>query len=109
MPPDEPGPPDGSPVSAELLDLLYRSGSKAPALAATLHQWQDVTAMLSRTPDAARGIGHGGFGSFLDAVSERVPRTHTVATVRTGGYGRYRIDYLAAGMPPVRRRGDHGR
>jgi hypothetical protein len=94
MPPDEPGPPDPSPVSDEVLYLLYRSGSEAPGLGATLHQWQDTAAVISRIPDTARDIGYGGVGSFLDAVGDRVPRTHTVATIRVGGHGRYRIDYV---------------
>jgi hypothetical protein len=94
MPPDEPEPPDPSPVSDEVLYLLYRSGSEAPELGATLHQWHDVAAMMSRIPDTARGIGYGGVGSFLDAVSDRVPRTHAMATIRADGHGRYRIDYV---------------
>ncbi len=28
------------------------------------------------------------------AARERVPRTHMVATIRTGGHGRYRMDYI---------------
>lgn len=94
MPPGEPEPPDPSPVSGEVLYLLYRSGSEAPELAAALHQWDDIPALMSRIPDTARDMGYGGLGSFLDAIGERVPRTHTVAAIRTGGHGRYRVDYL---------------
>jgi len=94
MPPDEPGPADPSPVSDELLNLLYSNGSRTPELTATLHQWRDVAAVASRiVPEAARGMGSGGFGRLVDANGERVPRTHAMATVRTGGQGRYRIDY----------------
>jgi len=94
MPPGEPTPPDPSPVSDEVLYLLYRSGSEAPELAAALHQWDDIPAMMSRIPDTARDMGYGGLGSFLDAIGERVPRTHTMAAIRTGGHGRYRVDYV---------------
>jgi hypothetical protein len=94
MPPDEPGPADPSPVSDELLYLLYRNGSQTPELTATLHQWQDRAAVMSRViSEVAPGMGEGGFGRLLDATSEREPRSHTMATVRTGSHGRYRIDY----------------
>jgi hypothetical protein len=94
MPPEEPEPLDPSPVPDELLYLLYRNGSEAPELAATLHQWSDIPAMMSRIPDSARDMGYGGLGSLVDALGERVPRTHLVAAMRTGGHGRYRIDYV---------------
>jgi hypothetical protein len=94
LPADEPEPPDPSPVSDDLLYLLYKSGAEAPELTGTLHQWCDVTAMVSRAPDSAREIGHGGLGRLLDAAGERISRTHTAATVRTGGLGRYRVDYV---------------
>jgi hypothetical protein len=94
MPPDEPGPADPSPVSDELLYLLYRSGSHTPELTATLHLWQEMAAVMSRViSEVAPGMGEGGFGRLLEASSEREPRIHTMATVRTGSHGRYRIDY----------------
>jgi hypothetical protein len=94
MPPDEPGPADPSPVSDELLYLLYRNGSQTPELTATLHLWQETAAVNSRViPEAAPGMGEGGFARLLEATSEREPRNHTMATVRTGSHGRYRIDY----------------
>jgi hypothetical protein len=94
MPPDEPGPPDPSPVSDEVLYLLYRTGSQTPELTATLHEWLEVAALLTQIPDAARGVGYGGVGNLVDAVGSRTPRAHTAARVRTGGHGRYRIDYV---------------
>jgi hypothetical protein len=94
MPPDEPGPADPSPISDELLYLLYRNGSQTPELTATLHLWQEMAAVTSRVVmEAAPGMGHGGFGRLLEASSEREPRSHTMATIRTGSHGRYRIDY----------------
>jgi hypothetical protein len=95
MPPDEPGPADPSPVSDELLYLLYRGGGQTPELTATLHVWQEWAAVMSRViSEVAPGMGEGGFGRLLEASSEREPpRTHTMATVRTGSDGRYRIDY----------------
>ena len=109
MPLDEPEPPDPSPVSDEVLHLLYRSGSKTPELTATLHQWDDIPAMTSRVPATARDMGYGGLGSLLDALGERVPRTHTVAAIRTGGHGRYRIGYVIhPGQRPPKAVADDG-
>jgi hypothetical protein len=94
MPPDEPGPADPSPVSDELLYLLYRNGSQTPELTATLHLWQERAAVTSRViPEVAPGMGEGGFARLLEATSEREARSHMMATVRTGSHGRYRIDY----------------
>jgi hypothetical protein len=94
MPPDEPGPADPSPVSDELLYLLYRSGSQTPDLTATLHLWQEMAVVMSRLiPQVAPGMSEGRFGRLLEANSKREPSTHMMATVRTGSHGRYRIDY----------------
>jgi hypothetical protein len=102
MPPDEPGPADPSPVSDELLYLLYRTGSQTPELTATLHVWQDMAAINSRViSEVAPGMGDGGLGGLLEASNEREPpRTHTMATVRTGSHGRYRIDYAVRPREP---------
>ncbi len=52
---DGPLPADGPPVSDEVLHLMYASPDRwAPGIAATLHEWHDITAMLARVPDGAR-------------------------------------------------------
>jgi outer membrane lipoprotein-sorting protein len=94
MPTDEPAPPDGSPVSDEVLHLLHRSQDIwASPIVATMHQWHDIAALLSRVPDRVRKAGFGGIGSLLDVAGERMSTTHTVARLRIAGPRTYRIDF----------------
>jgi len=94
---DGPMTADAPPVSDEVLHLLYASPDRwAPGIAATLHEWHDVAAMLSRVPDGARRAGFGGLGYLVDTAGERLATVHTVTRLRLGSAGQYRIE-------PVRR------
>jgi len=101
MPEDEPVAPDGSPVSDEVLHLLYAGeGRWAPGIAATLHQWRDFTAMLAAVPHQVRRVGLAGFGAVFEGLGQQVPSlpVHTASGVRIGGPDRYQIDVvLSAG------------
>jgi hypothetical protein len=98
IPRDDPPPqisqdglPAGPQVGDEILGLLHDSGTSE--FAATLHQWHDVGAMLSRVPAAARRAGFGGLGLLVDAVTERPSASHLVSALRIGGPGRYQVDH----------------
>jgi hypothetical protein len=99
MPQDDPAPemaPDGRPtgpeVSDEVLQLLHDSGTAA--FDATLHEWCDVSAMLSRVPESVRRTGFGGLGLLVDALTEHGAAViHTVSALRVGQPGRYQIDH----------------
>jgi hypothetical protein len=97
MPPDaEPLPADAPPVTDKVLHLqhlLHASRDRwAPGIAATLHQWHDIAAMLAQVPDGARRAGFGGFGHLIDAAGERVATLHVVSRLSFDGSGRYRIE-----------------
>jgi len=94
MPPDvEPVPADGPTASDEVLHLLHASRDRwAPGIAATLHQWYDIAAMLAQVPDGARRAGFGGLGHLIDAAGERVATLHMVSRLSFDGSGRYRIE-----------------
>ncbi len=112
VPDEAPGAAEAA-VSDEVLHLLYRSGLGEPRIAATLHEWHDIGALLDAVPRSARGIGFGGVGYLLDSVREVTGRGgldtgHQVSGVRVGGWDRYRIDVTlpawsaAQGDDPVR-------
>jgi hypothetical protein len=94
MPPDsEPVPADGPAASDEVLHLLHASRDRwTPGIAATLHQWHDIAAMLAQVPDGARRAGFGGLGHLIDAAGERVATLHMVSRLSFDGSGRYRIE-----------------
>jgi hypothetical protein len=94
MPSDaEPLPTDAPAATDEVLHLLHASRDRwAPGIAATLHQWHDIAAMLAQVPDGARRAGFGGFGHLLDAAGERVATLHMVSRLSFDGSGRYRIE-----------------
>ena len=94
MPPDaEPLPADAPAATDELLHLLRASRDRwAPGIAATLHQWHDIAAMLAQVPDGARRAGFGGLGHLIDAAGERVATLHMVSRLSFDGSGRYRIE-----------------
>ena len=98
MPPDaEPLPADGPAVTDEVLHLLRAGRDRwAPGIAATLHEWNDVSALLSRVPDGARRAGFGGVGFLLDKAGERIDTAHTVSRLRLGNSGQYRIEQPAS-------------
>lgn len=94
MPADaEPLPADGPAVADEVLYLLRTCRDRwAPGIAATLHQWHDIAAMLALIPDGARRAGFGGLGHLIDAAGERVATLHMVSRLSFDGSGRYRIE-----------------
>jgi len=94
MPPDlESVPADGPAASDEVLRLLHTSRDRwAPGIAATLHEWHDIAAMLAQVPDGARRAGFGGFGHLVDAAGERIATLHMVSRLSFDGSGRYRIE-----------------
>jgi hypothetical protein len=109
MPPDaEPPPADAPAVTDEVLrllhDLLHAGRDRwAPGIAATLHQWHDIAAMLAHVPDGARRAGFGGLGHLIDTAGERVATLHIVSRLSFDGSGRYRIEpALPAGSSPRR-------
>jgi hypothetical protein len=84
---------DAPPASDEVLHLLHASPDRwAPGIAATLHAWHDVAAMLSRVPEGARRAGFGGLGFLIDTAGERLATVHTVSRLRLGSAGQYRIE-----------------
>ena len=96
MPEDEPFPPGTLPVSDEVLHLLHAGQDRQElGIEATLHCWQDITALLARAPDRVRRAGLGRIGSFLDAAGQRIPAEHTVTRLRIAGPDRYRIAEVA--------------
>ena len=99
MPPFEgPLPADGPPPGGEVLRLMHDSRDRwAPGIAATLHEWHDVAAMLSRVPDGARRAGFGGLGFLIEVAGERIDTLHTVSRLRLSGSGQYRIEPVTAG------------
>jgi hypothetical protein len=90
---DGPMAADGPPVSDEVLHLLHASPDRwAPGIAATLHEWRDVAAMLAQAPDSARRAGFGGLGYLIDTAGERFATVHTISRLRLGSAGQYRIE-----------------
>lgn len=85
------GRPVGPPVSAEVLARLH--GSTPGGLAATVHDWTDLGAMLSQVPDGARRAGFGGLGLLINSISERPTTSHLSYSLRFDEADRYRIDY----------------
>ena len=97
---DRPMAADGPPVSDEMLHLIYASPDRwAPGIAATLHEWHDVGAMLARAPDSARRVGFGGLGYLIDTAGERFATVHTVSRLRLGSAGQYRIEPVLQSGP----------
>ena len=94
MPPDpEPLPGDAPAVTDQLLHLLYDSRDNgASGFTATLHQWQDMAAILARVPDGVRRLGFGGLGHFYDAAGEQMATLHKVSRLSFDGSWRYRIE-----------------
>ena len=89
----EPLPADGPAATDEMLHLLDASRDRwAPGIAATLHQWHDIAALLAQVPDSARRAGFGGLGHLIDAAGERVATLHMVSRLSFDGSGRYRIE-----------------
>jgi hypothetical protein len=97
---DGPMSADAPPASDEVLHLLHASPDRwAPGIAATLHAWHDVAAMLSRVPEGARRAGFGGLGFLIDTAGERLATVHTVSRLRLGNAGQYRIEPVLQSGP----------
>ena len=93
------GRPAGPRVSDEVLRVLHDGGTAA--FQATLHEWQDLPAIVSQAPEGARRAGFGGIGMLLDTLAEHPGEpAHSVSAVRVGGPGRFQIDY----QHPVKQR-----
>src|SRR5579859_3452072 len=93
------GRPAGPQVSDEVLRVLNNSGTAA--FQATMHEWQDLPAIVSQAPEGARRAGFGGLGMLLDTLAEHSGEpAHSVSAVRVGGPGRFQIDY----QHPVKQR-----
>jgi hypothetical protein len=100
MPEDEPFPPGTLPVSDEVLHLLHAGQDRQElGIEATLHCWQDITALLSRAPDRVRRAGLGRIGSLVDAAGQRIPAC--ASPVRTGT-GSTRWPARTRGLAPSR-------
>jgi hypothetical protein len=98
FPPADPAPelspdglPSGPPVSAEVLRLLQASGTGE--FAATLHEWLDVSALMSQLQAGSQRPGSGGLGVLLGAISGPGAVAHSVSALRVGGPRRYQIDH----------------
>jgi hypothetical protein len=98
MPPDpEPLPGDAPAVTDQLLHLLHDSRDNgASGFTATLHQWQDMAAVLARVPDSLRRLGFGGLGHFYDAAAEQMATLHKISRLSFDGSRRYRIEPAAS-------------
>lgn len=89
-----------TPVSDEVLNLLYRGGLELTPFSGRLCEWTDGEvvggALLGAVPESARRAGFGGVGFLLDTVlsSEEGPGriAHAVHSLRVGAWDRYRID-----------------
>ena len=89
-----------TPVSDEVLELLYRGGLEPVPFRGTLHEWTDGEAvadvMLRAVPESARQVGFGGVGFLVDTIlaDERDVGhpEHAVYQVRVGAWNRYRVD-----------------
>jgi hypothetical protein len=101
-----------TPVSDEVLNLLYRGGLEPAPFSARLCEWTDGEvvggAMLGAVPESARQAGFGGVGFLVDTMltSEDAPSriSHEVYSVRVGGLDRFRIDRVFRAQPAQARR-----
>ena len=100
-----------TPVSDEVLNLLYRGGLEPTPFSARLCVWTDgeavAGAMLGAVPESARRAGFGGVGFLVDTLLtiEASPGriSHEVYSVRVGGWDRFRVDRVFR-TPPARAR-----
>jgi hypothetical protein len=85
-----------TPVSDEVLTLLYRSGLEPAPFSARLCEWTDGEVLGGAVPESARRAGFGGVGFLVDTILtlEDSPRriSHEIYSVRVGGWDRFRVD-----------------
>jgi hypothetical protein len=82
-----------SPVSLDIIRLLYRSGLHVANLDAELRVLVDAEAALANMKDAGARWGMGGIGQLSDALAELGTQKSQRALIRLGAVGQYRIDY----------------
>jgi outer membrane lipoprotein-sorting protein len=100
-----------TPVSDEVLNLLYRAGLEPAPFSGRLCDWTDGEvvggAVLGGVPESARRAGFGGVGFLVDTILtlEDSPGRfmHAVYSVRVGGWDRFRVDRVFR-APPARAR-----
>jgi hypothetical protein len=103
-----------TPISDEVLDLLYRGGLEPAPFSGRLCDWTDGEvvglALAGAVPESARRAGFGGVGFLVDTIfaAEDWPGgvEHAVYSVRVGGWDRFRIDRVFR-TPPARARKGH--
>ncbi len=114
---DEAGEAEGrTPVSDEVLNLLYRGGLEPAPFSGRLCGWTDSDvvggALLGAVPEPARRAGFGGVGFLVDTILAAEDRPglidHAVYSVRVGAWDRYRIDRVFR-APPTRAQRLQGR
>jgi hypothetical protein len=101
-----------TPVSDEVLNLLYRGGLEPAPFSGRLCDWTDGEvvggAILGAVPDSARRAGFGGVGFLVDTILtlEDSPGrfAHAVYGVRVGGWDRFRVDRVFRRPPPRARK-----
>jgi hypothetical protein len=89
-----------TPVSDEVLTLLYRGGLEPARFSGRMCEWTDdgavVGAVLGAVPESTRRAGFGGFGFLLDTMLAPEDTSghiaHAVYSVRVGGWDRFRVD-----------------
>jgi outer membrane lipoprotein-sorting protein len=94
-----------TPLTDDLVNLLYRTGLPPQAFTATAHEWTDgagITrmgaALRAELPSAIDGIF--GPDQLWSAFGEQIPeRIYEISRLTVAIPGRYRIDHLAGGPP----------
>jgi outer membrane lipoprotein-sorting protein len=94
-----------TPLTDDLVNLLYRTGLPPQAFTATAHEWTDGAgvkrmgaALRAALPPAIDGIF--GPDQLWSAVGEQFPeRIDQIHRLTVAMPGRYRIDHLAGGQP----------
>ena len=80
-----------TPVSDEVLNLLYRGGLEPAPFSARLCEWTDGEvvggAMLGAVPESARRAGFGGVGFLVDTILTLKTRPRPYFACRSTAYG----------------------
>jgi len=102
-----------TPVSDEVLNLLYRGGRGPAPFSGRVCEWTDGEVvgrgLLGAVPESARRAGFGGVGFLVDAMLAAEQWSgeveHAVYSVRIGALDTYRIDRVYREPPTRSRRG----